>query len=61
MKNFYKIDDALNMSFHNFNYSRRLNGRKAAILLRLVKKQVNSYYKYQYGVTSRWREEYNEK
>lgn len=60
MKNFYKLDDVLNMTFYNFNYSKRLNGRKAAILLRLVKKQVNSYYKYQYGVTSRWREDYNE-
>lgn len=57
MKNFYKLDDVLNMTFtfYNFNYSKRLNGRKAAILLRLVKKQINSYYKYQYGVTSRWR------
>ena len=60
MKNFYKIDKVLNMTFCIFNYSKRLNGRKAAILLRLVKKQVNSYYKYQYGVTSRWREDYNE-
>ena len=60
MKNFYKLNDVLNMTFYNFNYSKRLNGRKAAILLRLVKKQVNSYYKYQYGVTSRWREDYNE-
>ena len=60
MKNFYKLDDVLNMTFYNFNYSKRLNGRKAAILLRLVKKQVNSYYKYQYGVTSRWRKDYNE-
>ena len=60
MKNLYKLDDVLNMTFYNFNYSKRLNGRKAAILLRLVKKQVNSYYKYQYGVTSRWREDYNE-
>ena len=61
MKNFYKLDKVLNMTFYNFNYSKRLNGRKVAILLRLCKKQVNSYYKYQYGVTSRWREEYNEK
>ena len=60
MKNFYKLDDVLSMTFYVFNYSKRLNGRKAAILLRLVKKQVNSYYKYQYGVTSRWREDYNE-
>ena len=60
MKNFYKLDDVLNMTFYNFNYSKRLNGRKAAILLRLVKKQVNSYYTYQYGVTSRWRVDYNE-
>ena len=60
MKNFYKLDDVLNMTFYNFNYSKRLNGRKAAILLRLVKKQFNSYYKYQYGVTSRWRVDYNE-
>ena len=61
MKNFYKLDKVLNMTFYNFNYSRRSNGIKIAILLRLCKKQVNSYYKYQYGVTSRWREEYNEK
>ena len=61
MKNFYKLDNVLNTTFYNFNYSTRLNGRKVAILLHLVTKQVNSHYKYQYGVTSRWREEYNEK
>ena len=61
MKNFYKLDKVLNTTFYNFNYSRRSNGIKIAILLRLVKKQVNSYYKYQYGVISRWRKEYNEK
>lgn len=60
MKNFYKLDKVLNMTFYNFNYSKRLNGRKAAILLRLCKKQVNYHYKYQYGITSRW-SEYNEK
>lgn len=61
MKNFYKLDKVLNMTFCNFNFSKRLNGRTVAILLCLVKKQVNSYYKYQYGVTSRWSGEYNEK
>jgi len=61
MKNFYKLDKVLNTTFYNFNYSTRLNGRKIAILLRLCKKQVNSYYIYQYGVISRWRKEYNEK
>ena len=60
MKNFYKLDNVLNTTFYNFNYSTCLNGKKVAILLRLGKKQVNSYYKYQYGVKSRWRE-YNEK
>ena len=53
MKNFYKIDDVLNKTFYNFKYSRRLNGRKTAILLRLVKKQVNSDYKYENDDTSR--------
>ena len=61
MKNFYKLDKVLNTTFYNFNYSTRLNGIKIAILLRLCKKQVNSYYKYQYVVIIRWRKDYNEK
>ena len=59
-KTYYKLSKLFNATYH-FSFSSRLNGRKAAILLRLCKKQVNSHYKYQYGVTSRWREEFNEK
>ena len=52
--NYYKIDDILDITnkYHNFNFSRRLYGKKWYLFLRINKEIINNYYKHQFGLST---------
>ena len=52
MKNFYKLDNVLNTTYYNFNFSRRLYGKKWYLFLRINKEIINKYYKHQFGLST---------
>ena len=52
MKNFYKLDNVLNTTFHNFNFSRRLYGKIWYLFLHINKEIINNYYKHQFGLST---------
>ena len=51
---YYKIDDILNSTnkYYNFNFSRRLYGKKWCLFLRINKEIINNYYKHHFGLST---------
>lgn len=51
---YYKIDDILDITnkYYNFNFSRRLYGKKWYLFLHINKEIINNYYKHQFGLST---------